>query len=103
MMFGQIEEVYDALVCEHPYVEFDYKNIPYIIQPENWDDGKNYFVIWTAYWEKENICLYKEEVASSKIVGKDVVNRALNAKCFDEKSFLEIANDVEITGMFGAG
>ena len=103
MIIGEIEEVCVALICEHPYVEFDYKNIPYIIQPEAWDDGKNYFAIWTDYWEKENICLYKEEIISSEIVEKDVVDRALNAKCFDGKSFLEISNDVKITGMFGAG
>ena len=103
MKVGEMEEVCNALVCEHPYVEFDYKNVSYIIQPEAWPNGKSYFVIWTAYSDKENICLYKEEVTSSEIVAKDVVDRALNAKCFDGKYFLEIANDVEITGMFGAG
>ena len=79
------------------------KDEAYMIEAGRDTDKKRYLAIWADQWEKENICLYKEEVASSKIVGKDVVDRALNSKCFYGKSFIEIANDIGITGMFGAG
>ena len=102
MKVGEMEEVCNALVCEHPYVEFDYKNVSYIIQPEAWPNGKSYFVIWTAYSDKENICLY-EETFLEQHIEKEVVDKVLNAKCFDGKSFVEIANDVELTWIFGAG
>jgi len=101
MMFGQIEEVYQAL-HHNGEIEFDYKNTAYVIQSEVWKDNKAYLVIWTAYFYKENICLYREEVPEEGLIDKNYIDRALNAKCFDGKSFLEIANDVELTTIYGA-
>ena len=101
-MFGQIEEVYQALQ-RNGDVEFDYKNKSYAIEAAIDEDEKRYLEIWTADWKEGNYCLYREETFLEQDIEKEVVNKVLNAKCFDGKSFLEIANDVEITGMFGAG
>ena len=102
MMIGEIEEVYQAL-HHNGEIEFDYRGMPYMIEAGRDEDRKRYLAIWTAYWDKENYCVYKEESFLEQDIEKEVVNKVLNAKCFDGKSFLEIANDVEITGMFGAG
>ena len=101
-MFGQIEEVYQALQ-RNGDVEFDYKDKSYSIEAGIGEDEKRYLEIWTADWKEGNYCLYREETFLEQDIEKEVVNKVLNAKCFDGKSFLEIANDVEITGMFGAG
>ena len=69
------------------------KDEAYMIEAGRDTDKKRYLAIWADQLEKENIYLYKE----------DVVDRALNSKCFYGKSFIEIANDIGITGMFGAG
>ena len=100
-MFGQIEEVYQALQ-RNGDVEFDWKDSSYTIEPGTDEDGKRYLAIWTAYCDKENYCVYKEETfLEQDIEEEEVVDKVLNAKCFDGKSFIEIANDVEITWIFG--
>ena len=101
-MFGQIEEVYQALQ-RNGDVEFDYKNKSYAIEAAIDEDEKRYLEIWTADWKEGNYCLYREETFLEQHIEKEVVDKVLNAKCFDGKSFVEIANDVELTWIFGAG
>ena len=127
MNFAQIEEVYQALQ-RNGDVEFDYKDGSYTIEAGRDEDGKRYLAIWTAYWDKENYCVYKEETFLEQLIEEEVVDKVLNAKCFDlcgdfkmqvlkstaipfesknslaifdGKSFLEIANDVELTFIMG--
>jgi len=100
-MFGQIEEVYQAL-HHNGYIEFDYKDMPYMIEAGRGEDRKRYLEIWTAYWKKENICIFKQEISEEQLIPEELVDKVLNAKCFDGKSFLEIANDVELTTIYGA-
>ena len=126
-MFGQIEEVYQALQ-RNGDVEFDYKNKSYAIEAAIDEDEKRYLEIWTADWKEGNYCLYREETFLEQHIEKEVVDKVLNAKCFDlcgdfkmqvlkstaipfesknslaifdGKSFLEIANDVELTFIMG--
>ena len=126
-MFGQIEEVYQAL-HHNGYIEFDYKDSSYMIEAGTHVDEKRYLAIWTAYWDKENYCVYKEETFLEQLIEEEVVDKVLNAKCFDlcgdfkmqvlkstaipfesknslaifdGKSFLEIANDLELTSIMG--
>ena len=94
-MIGEIEEVYQAL-HRNGYIEFDYKDGEYMMEAGREADGKRYLEIWTAYWEKENVCIFKEEIHSEKGVEKEVIDKVLNAKCFNGKSFFEIYNDIEI-------
>ena len=56
MMFGQIEEVYQAL-HHNGEIEFDYKDSAYMIEAGRDEDGKRYLAIWTDYWDKENYCV----------------------------------------------
>ena len=84
-------------------VEFDYKNKSYAIEAAIDEDEKRYLEIWTADWKEGNYCLYREETFLERRIEEKVVDKVLNAKCFDGKSFIEIANDVEITWIFGAG
>ena len=100
MMFGQIEEVYQALQ-RNGDVEFDYKNKSYAIEAAIDEDEKRYLEIWTADWKEGNYWLYRGETFLKQHIEKEVVDKVLNAKCFNGKSFLEIANDVELTWIFG--
>ena len=99
-MFGQIEEVYQAL-HHNGYIEFDYKDSAYMIEAGTHVDEKRYLAIWTADWDKENYCVYKEETFLEQLIEEEVVDKVLNTKCFNGKSFLEIANDVELTSIMG--
>ena len=100
MMFGQIEEVYQAL-HHNGELCFEYKDEAYMIEAGRDKDKKRYLAIWTDYWEKENFCVFKEEISEEQLIPEEIVDKVLNTKCFDGKSFLEIANDVEITWIFG--
>ena len=99
-MFGQIEEVYQAL-HHNGYIEFDWKDSSYMIEAGTDEDEKRYLAIWTADWDKENYCVYKEETFLEQLIEEEVVDKVLNAKCFNGKSFLEIANDLELTSIMG--
>ena len=76
-------------------IEFEYNGVPYVIQPVA-EEGRHYLVIWTAYADKENICIAKEEKEGDFKVEKEVIDKVINKKCFDGKSLLEIHNDIEI-------
>jgi len=79
MMFGQIEEVYQALQ-RNGDVEFDYKNKSYAIEAAIDEDEKRYLEIWTADWKEGNYCLYREETFLEQHIEKEVVDKVLNAK-----------------------
>ena len=76
-------------------IEFEYNGVPYVIQPVA-EEGKYYLVIWTAYDDKENICIAKEESFLKTATEKEVIDKVINTKCFEGKSLLEIHNDIEI-------
>ena len=61
-------------------IEFEYNGVPYIIQP-NVEKEKHYLVIWTAYDDKENICIVKEEKEGDFKVEKEVIDKVINTKC----------------------
>ena len=76
-------------------IEFEYNGVPYIIQP-NVEKEKHYLVIWTAYDDRENITIAKEQSFLEMSTEKEVIDKVINTKCFDGKSLLEIHNDIEI-------
>ena len=76
-------------------IEFEYNGIPYVIQPDV-DNGIHYLVIDTAYHDRENITIVREENFSKKYITKETIDKVINTKCFDGKSLLEIHNDIEI-------
>ena len=95
MRGNTMEEVYEYLTYNRD-IEFNYRDKPYIIQPE-YSDDKKWLVIWTAYNNDKNTCILKEEISSKGDVEKEVIDKVLNAKCFDGKSFIEIEKDITIT------
>ena len=100
MRIGEMEEVYTAL-SRNGELEFDWKEQPYTIQAE-FAEKKLWLVIWTAYFDKENICLFREEICPpDRFVTKEAIDRALNAKVFDGKSFFEIEGEAELTWICG--
>ena len=100
MRIGAIEDIYKALIRKGE-VEFDYKDKSYIIEPILDDVEKIYLVIWTTHSEKHNYGVYIADISADKDVTKEAIDRALNAKCFDGKSFFEIEPEAELTYIFG--
>ena len=76
-------------------LEFEYENHLYDIQP-NIIDNKHWLTIWKSISDIDGICLVKEEIFSNQAIEKEVIDKVLNAKCFNGKSFFEIYNDIEI-------
>ena len=95
MKGNTMDEIYEYLTYNRD-VEFNYKGYPYIIQPE-YDQDKKWLVIWTAYDNKKNICIAREEICSYNSIEKEIIDKILNTKCFEGKSFMEIEKDITIT------
>ena len=89
-----IKKIYEGLE-QQDELEFEYENTQYVIQPL-FKDEKYWLTIWKIIDDKHGICLVKEEIFSKQSVEKEVINKVLNAKCFDGKSFWDIHNDIEI-------
>ena len=99
-MIGEMEEIYQAL-SRNDELEFDWREQPYTIQSE-FVENKHWLVIWTAYFDKENTCLFREEICPpDSFATKEAIDRALSAKVFDGKSFFEIEQEVELTWICG--
>ena len=76
-------------------LEFEYQNTEYVIQPLLKDE-KYWLTAWKIIDDKNAICMVKEEIFSNQGIEKEVIDKVLNAKCFNGKSFFEIYNDIEI-------
>ena len=76
-------------------LEFKYESTLYVIQPL-FKDEKYWLTAWKIIDDKHGICLVKEEIFSNQGIEKEVIDKVLNAKCFNGKSFFEIYNDIEI-------
>jgi len=100
MRIGAVEEIYEALM-HNGEIAFDYKNNFYAITTAIWEDNHKYLAIWTDNDDGNDVCLVKEESFLKMRNSKEVVDKILNAKCIDGKSFLEIEPDAELTTIFG--
>ena len=98
MLIGAVEELYEALT-HNGDVEFDYKDKSYFIQTIV-DDNTRYLTLWEYNHYEDGICIAKEQ-SFAKYTEKEVVDKILNTKCFDGKSFLEIEPDAELTTING--
>ena len=82
-------------------LEFEYNGSKYIIQPEVDDNEECWLVIYTADQANgQDFCIVREANTSNIKVEKEVVDKVLNTKCFEGKSFFEIYNDIEIIDWF---
>ena len=89
-----IRNLYESL-SYNGELEFEYNNNLYDVKP-NVIDEERYLTIWKSISDKEGICMVKEKISSKQGIEKDVIDKVLNTKCFDDKSFLEIYDDIEI-------
>lgn len=77
--------------------EFTYKGKMYVIQSEVVDNN-SYLVIWNC--EKDGSCICRYSVPQKDIITQDLIDKVLNEKCFDGKSFYEIESDVVVENIF---
>ena len=89
-----IKNFVDTLETGHE-LEFLYNGNTYVIQPIK-EDGKHYLVAYLC--NDSGICEYiaKEEGLLKYGVEKEVIEKVLNTKCFEGKSFFEIYKEIEI-------
>ena len=85
---------------EHGHeLEFEYKGKIYVIQPIAEDD-KYWLVAYLCDGSENCGYLVKEEIFQAYGVEKEVVDKVLNTKCFEGKSFFEIYKEIEIINWF---
>ena len=89
----ELKELYDELLNNHEE-EFVYNKKTYVLQPEV-KGKKEYLVIYSLDGEY----LAKEEITNG-VIDKQLIDRILNIKCFDGKSFIEVKDIIEITSTF---
>jgi len=89
-----IKNFFESLETGHE-LEFRYNGNVYVIQPIEEDD-RYYLVAYLC--NDSGICEYiaKEEGLLKYGVETEVVEKVLNTKCFEGKSFFEIYEDIEI-------
>ena len=83
-----IKEFYESLEHSHE-LEFEYNGNEYVIQPIG-EDNRYWLVAYLCgdyESEKDLEYLVKEETFREAGVEKEVVDKVLNAKCFEAKSF----------------
>ena len=89
----ELKELYDELLNNHEE-EFVYNKKTYVLQPEV-KGKKEYLVIYSL----DRDCFAKEEITNG-VIDKQLIDRILNIKCFDGKSFIEVKDNIEITSTF---
>ena len=92
-----IKEFCESLEHNHE-LEFEYNGNTYVIQSIG-EDNRYWLVAYLCGdYKSENDLEYlvKEESFHKMITEKEVVDKVLNAKCFEGKSFFEIYQDIEI-------
>ena len=77
-------------------LEFEYNGKQYIIQPEVNTEGRWFVIYMTDDFFKTSICIAREKKPDKDGVPKEVIDKVLNTKCFEGKSFFEIYNDIQI-------
>ena len=80
-------------------LEFEYENTQYVIQPLV-IDNRYCLTVWKIIDDKNGSCMIKKEIHSDEGIEKEVIDKVLNSKCFNGKSFFEIYNDIEILAWF---
>ena len=94
MMGCTLKEIYESL--EHNgEVEFEYNAQVYVVQPEI-IEHEHYLTISTVNLYSDNNFVLKEKIFSETSVDKESIDRVLNAKCFDGKSFIDIEKDIKV-------
>ncbi len=97
MIGMNFDELYERISHCHE-VEFEYDGITYVLQPEV-DDGRAYLVIWNCTPNSAK-CISKHEINVDGDIPLAIVDAVLSDKCFNGKSFLEIAQEVTVSVIY---
>lgn len=89
----ELKDLYDELLNNHEE-EFVYNKKTYMLQPEV-NSKKEYLVIYSL----DGKYLVKEEIKNG-IIDKSLIDKVLNIKCFDGKSFIDVKDSIELTSTF---
>ena len=87
MLIGAVEEIYKALT-HNGEIEFDYKDKSYAIQ-QICEENRSYLTLWEYNHKDDGVCIARKE-SFAEFTEKEIVDKILNAKCIDDKSFLGI-------------
>lgn len=88
-----LPELYKVVSDSHD-AEFCYNGVTYVLQTES-DDSNSFLVIWDCT-PGAPACIAKHSIPDQNTIPKSVIDRILNDKCFDGKSFMEIEQDVTV-------
>ena len=89
-----IKEFLESLEHGHE-LEFEYAGKNYIIQPIE-EDSRYWLVAYLFDGSGSCEYLVKEESYLEAGVPKKVIDKVLNTKCFEGKSFFEIYKDIQV-------
>ena len=93
-----MDELCDFISHNHE-AEFTYNGISYVIQPEE-TQGAAYLTIWRCDNE-EGVCICRHLIPVKEVgIPSDVIDKVLNEKCFEGKSFRDIAIDITVETVF---
>lgn len=87
------EELYEYVSNSHD-IEFTYNKTNYVLQTEVGDKGY-YLVIWNCNQKKPH-CIVKYEIPNINLMPKLTIDKILNTRCFDGKSFMEIEDSIVV-------
>ena len=87
------QELYDALKNHHE-VEFQFNGETFVIQPET-EGSSAFLTLWRI--DDDPACISKTAVSLDDMSSDHEINTFLEERCFDGKSFLDIAEQVTVT------
>ena len=89
-----IKNFVESLETAHE-LEFSYNGNVYVIQPIKEDD--QHYLVAYLWKDLENCgCIAQEKSLRVCGIEKEVIEKVLNTKCFEGKSFFEIYKEIEI-------
>lgn len=86
-----LSELYEVISNSHD-AEFTYNGTTYVLQTEL-DENNSFLVIWDCTPSAPK-CIARYSIPDQNLIPKSVIDKILNDKCFNGKSFLEIEHDV---------
>ena len=88
-----LAELYNVISSSHD-AEFRYDGTTYVLQTEL-DEGSSFLVIWDCTPNAPK-CLAKYRISDQNTIPEQVIDKILNDKCFNGKSFMDIEQDVVV-------
>ena len=96
MIGTTIKELCDYISQGHE-AEFKYMDELYVLQSEV-TDGEPYLVIWKC--EQNSACICRYKIPNHDTITQDLIDKVLNERCFNGKSFYEIEAEITVENIF---